>query len=765
MVNQPKKFYKVEPWSVSTDKWDPSRQLINESVFSIGNAAMGIRANFEEKYTGDSLQGAYLAGVYYPDKTRVGWWKNGYPEYFAKILNSVRWIGVNVTVEEKLLDWSAVEITRFHRELNLKSGILSKSIEFNIDERRIKVDSEIFCSMEEKELGALSYKVTLLEGEPTKVAVESYLDFDVHNRDANYNEKFWEPKSYGECSNGLYVSSTTKKTAFNVLALMNNDFSVGEEAEHHVREDFVSESVEVQIRVGETVELKKTCALVSSLKFKGDLLEQAESLMEGYLTAGWDHNLKAHIDHWADLWSLHDVEIHGDEEAQQGIRFCIYQFLQSFDGHDPRLNIGPKGFTGEKYGGLTYWDTEAFCLPYVLGHFPKEVGRTLLRYRYQQLDKAIKNATKLGFSQGAALYPMVTINGEECHNEWEITFEEIHRNGAIAFAIWHEAVFTGDDSYMLAEGYEVLVSIARFWQQRVNYSAQKEAYVILGVTGPNEYENNVNNNWYTNFLAQWCMQLASGLFEEWKESGYRFKVAAEPTDKESQTWHSTATHMYLPIHPDNDNIFLQQDGFLDKDIRPASSLDPKEIPLHHHWSWDRILRSCFIKQADVLQGISYFPDQFSHEQIKDNFDFYEPMTVHESSLSPSVYATIASWIGDHERMYTLFLRSCRLDLDDYNADAVDGLHVTSMPGAWNALFFGICGLRWINGQLECITTAWPEKFEKVSFTVIYDDAIWRMIRMKDQLSLTHNAQEEMSIEVNGQSIKCPPETMLTIEIK
>ena len=764
MVNQPKKFYNVEPWSVSTDQWDPSRQLINESVFSIGNAAMGLRANFEEKYSGDTLQGSYLAGVYYPDKTRVGWWKNGYPEYFAKILNSVRWIGVNVKIEGNDLDWAKVEVLKFHRRLDLKTGILSKAIEFSMNGRKLKVASEIFCSMRDKELGALSYEVNLLEGDPAEVEVESYLDFDVHNRDANYDEKFWEPQSYGRAASSLYVSSVTKKTEFTVLALMNNQFSTGNTPKVVEREDFVSESVSAKLSQGNSVTLYKTCCLVSSLKFEGHLLDQASSLMQGYLNGGWEDNRQGHIDHWDELWAIHDVEILGDAEAQQGMRFCIYQFLQSFDGHDPRLNIGPKGFTGEKYGGLTYWDTEAFCLPYVMGHFPQEVGRTLLKYRYEQLDKAIENAGKLGFTNGAALYPMVTINGEECHNEWEITFEEIHRNGAIAFAIWHEAVFTKDRSYMLKEGYEVLVSIARFWQQRVNYSAQKDAYVILGVTGPNEYENNVNNNWYTNFLAQWCLQVAASLFEEWQDGGYEFKVALEPSSKEVQQWEMTASHIYLPVHPDNENIFLQQDGFLDKDVRPASSLDPKDIPLHHHWSWDRILRSCFIKQADVLQGISYFPDMFTQEQIKDNFDFYEPMTVHESSLSPSVYSTIASWVGDHDRMYTLFLRSCRLDLDDYNADAVDGLHVTSMPGAWNALFFGICGLRWINGRLECLKTTWPKDFDQVSFSVLYDGAIWRMSRLEDQLSLTHNGEDDLSIEVNGQTINCPPDTMLTIEI-
>ena len=202
-----------------------------------------------------------------------------------------------------------------------------------------------------------------------------------------------------------------------------------------------------------------------------------------------------------------DIKIVGDIEAQQGIRFNIFQLYQTYTGKNEKLNIGPKGFTGEKYGGATYWDTEAYCLPFYLKTAHSSVAKQLLMYRYNQLDKAIENAKKLGFKDGAALYPMVTMNGEECHNEWEITFEEIHRNGAIAFAIYNYIEHTNDYEYVKDYGIHVLIGIAKFWAQRFNWSEEKKAFVMLGVTGPNEYENNVNNNWYTNYIARWCMSL------------------------------------------------------------------------------------------------------------------------------------------------------------------------------------------------------------------------------------------------------------------
>ena len=228
---------------------------------------------------------------------------------------------------------------------------------------------------------------------------------------------------------------------------------------------------------------------------------------------GYDSLKSDQIVAWDDIWNESDIKINGDVEAQQGIRFNIFQLKQTYTGDDPRLNIGPKGFTGEKYGGSTYWDTEAYCLPFYMVTSSPVIARNLLLYRYNQLDKAIENGKKLGFNHGAALFPMVTMNGEECHNEWEITFEEIHRNGAIAYAIYKYVNYTNDHQYLYDHGLEVLIGISRFWAQRVTWSRERNKYVMLGVTGPNEYENNVNNNWYTNKLAVWCLKYTIEIFK------------------------------------------------------------------------------------------------------------------------------------------------------------------------------------------------------------------------------------------------------------
>jgi maltose phosphorylase len=338
------------------------------------------------------------------------------------------------------------------------------------------------------------------------------------------------------------------------------------------------------------------------------------------------------------------------------------------------------------------------------------------------LQKAIENAHKLGFSSGAALYPMVTMNGEECHNEWEITFEEIHRNGAIAYAIYNYILHTGDMKYLAEYGLKILIGIARFWSQRATFSKEKNQYVILGVTGPNEYENNVNNNWYTNTMAKWCMEYALEALEIVKTndlSGFSEIISKTKFDiiKETDHWQTIAQDLYFPFDKEN-NVFLQQEGFMDKEQILVKDLDPAQRPINQKWSWDRILRSCFIKQADVLQGFYLFQEKYDLETIRRHFDFYESRTVHESSLSPCVHSILASRIGYMEKAYELYLRTSRLDIDDYNNEVHEGLHITSMAGTWMSIVEGFGGKRIIDGVLTLFPLI-PEHWDEYAFKILF----------------------------------------------
>jgi len=764
-------YIKPDNWSIIEEGFDKDLVESSESLFSIGNGAMGQRANFEETYTGDTFQGSYIAGVYYPDKTKVGWWKNGYPEYFAKVLNAPNWIGINVFVNGENLDLNTCKnVADYRRELNMKEGWYQRSFVATLqNDNRIKVTATRFLSLELDELGAIDYQVELLNGN-AEIVFQPYLDSGITNADANWEENFWEILEVKPENEQGFIVSKTLKTEYHVCTYMQSEIVLNGEK---VKGDFSEEILESKIffnykisaEKGDVVSLQKYAGYVTDMNHdRENLIQPAKNVLASALQLGFEGLLQQQKEDWAKIWEMADISITGDVKAQQGIRFNIFQLNQTYSGKDERLNIGPKGFTGEKYGGSTYWDTEAYCIPFYMATKDQQVARNLLSYRYNHLDKAIENAEKLGFTNGAALYPMVTMNGEESHNEWEITFEEIHRNGAMVFAIYNYVRYTGDFDYIPEKGLEVMIAIARFWQQRATFSNDKNKFMILGVTGPNEYENNVNNNWYTNFLAKWCIEYCLETIKKVKdghaEDHDRVMGLTGLTDAEMMKWKEVAENMYFP-YSEHLEIFLQQDGFLDKELIPVENLDKKHRPINQKWSWDRILRSCYIKQADVLQGFYLFEDQFDEKELARHFDFYEPLTVHESSLSPCVHSIQAAKLGRMKQAYDFYVRTSRLDLDDYNNEVKEGCHITSMAGTWMSIVEGFGGMRIVNDQLSFVPRI-PDEWDAYSFKVNFRNQVLKVEVNKEKSTFKLEGTEPINILVGGNSIEVHPNNLVEV---
>lgn len=709
------RIFEVDPWDVVTHKLDKDNKRLQESLTSLGNGYMGMRGNFEEDYSGDSLPGTYLAGIWYPDKTIVGWWKNGYPKYFGKVINAVNFIKMNFSIDGEKLDLNKDQISDFTLDLNMKDATLTRSFIVTKGDSKVKFNFVRFLSVAQKELSVQKVTFENVGDQPVEIKVTSSLDANVKNEDANYNERFWQvleinddsliaetiPNDYGtpRFTSGMQVDYVTELS----------------EVDHQVTKLETSKTFAKTLQPNENGTIEKRVTVVTSRDY--DSVEDLRDAMEG-ITAKvaqipYAELFAAHQNVWAQRWNQSDIKIEGDTDAQQGMRFNLFGLFTTYSGEDSRLNIGPKGFTGEKYGGATYWDTEAFCIPVYLGVSKPEVSRNLLMYRYNQLDGAYVNAQQQGLK--GALYPMVTFNGIECHNEWEITFEEIHRNGDIAFAIYNYTRYTGDKSFVLHEGSKILTEMSRFWADRVHYSKRNEQYMIHGVTGPDEYENNVDNNWYTNFLARWTLKYTLEILKEVsKEQFEKLNV----TEAEMKQWQDIVDKMYLPYDEDL-GIFVQHDGFLDKDIEPVTSIPKDQLPINQHWSWDKILRSPYIKQGDVLQGIWDFIDDFTEREKKRNFDFYEPLTVHESSLSPAIHSVLAADLHYEDKAVELYERTARLDLDNYNNDTSDGLHITSMTGGWLAMVQGFAGMRVHADGTLSYKPFLPKKWNSYSFRQVF----------------------------------------------
>ena len=752
-------YIQPDNWSIIEEGFDVERVKSSESLFSIGNGAMGQRANFEEYYSGKTFQGSYIAGIYYPDKTKVGWWKNGYPEYFAKVLNAPNWIGIDIEINGENLDLAKCQsVSNFRRELNMKEGIYYRSFDAVLaNGTEIAVKVQRFLSLDLDEVGVINYEITALNSD-AKIVFKPDVDAGVHNEDANWEEKFWEPISVKHSGNEAFVTARTFKTHFTATTFMQNSvllegssLSVAPVSVQETK-DKIQFSYEVAVAKGQTTTIQKIGGYTVSMNHDDTILGAKKSIAKA-LEIGVSQLTENQKQAWARIWEMSDITIDGDVKAQQGIRFNIFQLNQTYLGKDSRLNIGPKGFTGEKYGGSTYWDTEAYCIPFYMATKDQQVARNLLAYRYNQLDKAIENAEKLGFKNGAALYPMVTMNGEECHNEWEITFEEIHRNGAIAFAIYNYYRFTGDYSYIPEKGLEVLIGIARFWHQRATFSTSRNQYVILGVTGPNEYENNVNNNFYTNYIAKWCIDYTveqiNKIENEYPSDFTRIMNKVKLSLAEISEMKKVADNMYFPYSEEH-GVYLQQDGFLDKELITVADLDKSQRPINQKWSWDRILRSPYIKQADTLQGFYFFEDHFTKEQLEKHFDFYEPFTVHESSLSPCVHSIQAAVLGRMEQAYTFYLRTSRLDLDDYNKEVEEGLHITSMAGTWMSIVEGFGGMRVRNNQLH-FEPKIPAQWKGYSFKVNFRNAIIKVEVKQEGTNVSIEGNSDVEVFVNGES--------------
>ena len=737
------RIMEVSPWTLRSAKLEKEHKRLQESLTSLGNGYMGMRGNFEETYSADSHLGTYIAGVWFPDKTRVGWWKNGYPKYFGKAINALNFSKVKIFVDGQEVDLAKNDVADFSVELDMQHGVLRRS--FTVFGVRFDVCK--FLSVAQKELAVIRWEAVSVDGKTHQVRIDSIIDADVKNEDSNYEEKFWQVLDKGVSDDRSYIATQTVANPFGVEQFIVNaeqtlagSFKAlgGSQSDWQVSNSFEAE-------VGGTPEtFEKRVIVTTSRDYQSlEAVKAAgRALSEKIAGVAFETLLDAHKVGWLHRWEIADVVIEGSDEAQQGIRFNLFQLFSTYYGEDARLNIGPKGFTGEKYGGATYWDTEAYAVPLYLALAEPEVTRNLLQYRRNQLPQAQHNAREQGLA--GALYPMVTFTGIECHNEWEITFEEIHRNGAIPYAIYNYTNYTGDESYLAKEGLEVLVEVSRFWADRVHFSKRNGKYMIHGVTGPNEYENNINNNWYTNTLAAWVLDYTREALAKYPRPDLNVSAA------ELEKWADISANMYRP-HDEELGVFVQHDGFLDKDIRPVSALSPDDLPLNQKWSWDKILRSPFIKQADVLQGIYFFGDRFNMDEKRRNFDFYEPMTVHESSLSPCIHSILAAELGKEEKAVEMYQRTARLDLDNYNNDTEDGLHITSMTGSWLAIVQGFAQMKTWGGKLS-FAPFLPSAWTGYAFHINYRGRLIKVAVGKENVVFTLLKGEPLDLQVYGKDI-------------
>ncbi len=715
-------YFGVDPWKVIEEGFDPAYSRVSESVFSLGNESMGVRGYFDEGGSVDSLRGAYNNGVY--DMQYVGRSYCGIVDKTHFMIPSADWLMVDITLDGEKLDLGKVSFRDFCRELDLRSGTLTRSFVWETRSgKQLRLTFLRFLDMVHRERAyqRISLEALNFSGE---VEVISGLSFQVEHE--GRRTCFWNETRQEIQGNRLSLQSRTFGSNQEVFAGAIIDLSRGEGRRNG--EKTVQLSGRLPLTQGQVQRVDKRAILLFDGSEGDDLWEKGRSSLEETEAISLDRALDAQKQYWANYWNVSDVQIEaaGNNASavaaeQQGIRFCSFQLAQTYNGGSMRHNIGAKGLTGEAYNGHAFWDTEACCLPFYLFTNPA-AAKDLLLFRYNTLPMALERAKMLDCR--GACYPIATLNGDEACTLWQHASLQLQPSTAVAYGIWHYVHLTGDQAFLWNYGAEILLQIARFLESRVEQGSLTTKYGFYGVMGPDEFHMMVNNNTYTNYMGLRTLSYAAQVLADMKrQQPDMYADLCEKTglrEEEPARWEEVAENMYLP--QTESGLFEQHDGYFNLPHTDINAIPVSQFPLYDHWSYDRIYRTDMIKQPDVLMMLYLYNSSFPEEIKRVNYDFYQPRTIHESSLSPAIHSILAAELGKMDEAVNFFGYATRLDLDNYNRNTREGLHTTSIAMAWANIVYGFAGLR-SDGEILRFAPHLPERWKKLRFSIVYRGSI------------------------------------------
>lgn len=713
-------------WQLVEDEFEPERNLNQETLLALGNGYIGMRGTFEEGVgTGiRSVEGTYLNGFYESDPIRYGEKFQGYPDVGQTMLNVANAKVVRLYVDGELMGWQNGRFLHHTRTFDMRRGVLRRELRWQSESgKEVAVESERLVLHAHKHLALIRYTVTPLNFSGN-IVLYSGIDGQAKNLSSDDDPRLgagmdedvlqFREKVVGEETAVLHQQ--TKTTGFHVVCGVHNKVE-GVAAHPLVDDEFrLGHRFAIEVAQGEPVTLVKTIAYATSQDVAEEELMAVvqEELAKG-TAVGYDALNAEQADFLADFWYHTDVVIKGDDQLQLGLRFNMFHLLQSV-GRDGHTNIAAKGLTGQGYEGHTFWDTEIYILPFFLYTNPA-ISRKLLEYRYHILDKARQRARQMAHPVGA-LFPWRTISGEECSAYYPAGTAQYHINADVAFAIkrYHDA--TQDAEFMQQFGAEILFETARLWLHVGHYVDGK--FHIDAVTGPDEYTALVNNNAYTNLMAAENMRFAAHI-ADWLQQEYPHtyqtlaeKIALAPD--EAAAWAQAAAQMFVP-YDEARQLLAQDDSFLQKAVWDFANTPADHYPLLLHYHPLVLYRYQVCKQADAVLAEFLLHDHFDLAQKRRDYDYYEPLTTHDSSLSACIFGIMAAEVGYPEKAYRYFIETAIADLDNKKGNTKDGIHAANMAGAWLSIAFGFGGMRVGDGLI--FNPIIPAHWESYSFRVQY----------------------------------------------
>ncbi|GEL21415.1 glycosyl hydrolase [Pseudonocardia sulfidoxydans NBRC 16205] len=743
--------FTVEPWCVREPALHLEAMGQTESVFALSNGHIGMRGNLDEGEP-HAIPGTYLNSLYERRPLPYAEGGYGYPESGQTIINVTNGKLIRLLVDDEPFDLRYGNLTRHERVLDLQAGTLTREVEWaSPADKTIRVRSTRLVSLTQRAIAAICYEVEAVDA-PTTLVVQSELVANEQlpqraNGDPRVEAALAEPlvsEQHRSESAGATLVHQTRQSGLRLAAAMDHEVYGPESTQtsSEATEDIGRTTVIARLKPGETLRIVKYLSYGwSSRRSLPAVHDQVRAALAAARFTGWDGLLAEQRAYLDDFWITADVEIDGDAELQQAVRLAVFHVLQA-GARAERRAIGAKGLTGDGYDGHTFWDTETFALP-VLSHLAPDAAADALRWRRSILPQAMERAEQLGLA-GAA-FPWRTIRGHECSGYWPAGTAAFHINADIADAVRRHVAATGDLEFEREVGLELLVQTARLWRSLGHHDSAGE-FRIDGVTGPDEYTAIVDNNVYTNLMAQLNLRYAADVAARNPRAASRLGVNAE----EMASWRDAAASMRIPfdevlgVHP-------QSEGFTDHQMWDFENTPEKKYPLLLNYPYFDLYRKQVIKQADLVLAMQLQPDAFTREQMSRNFAYYEAITVRDSSLSAATQAVVAAWTGHLDLAYDYFAEAALVDLGDLAGNTDHGMHIASMAGTWNAVASGFGGMRTDRDGIS-FAPRLPSPLPRISFGVLWQGRSLRVTMTADEVEYRLVSGPPMRLRHHGEAL-------------
>ncbi|MHB1250602.1 MAG: glycoside hydrolase family 65 protein [Acidimicrobiales bacterium] len=715
MIEHPS--YDTEPWCLRETSLDLSVLAQSESLFALSNGHIGLRGNLDE---GDpyGLSGSYLNGVHELRPLPYAEAGYGYPELDQVMVNVTNAKVIRLQVDDEPFDVRYGELHEHVRTLDFREGVLDRHLEWSTpSDRRVRVSSTRLVSLVQRSVAAICYEVEALE-QQVRVVVQSELVANEPPPPASGDPRVsavlndpWRSEYQASQDLRCELVHSTNISKLRVAAAMDHEVhgpsSTSTRAESF--EDLGRVTIMATLEPGEKLRVIKYVAYAwSAQRSTQALRDQVDAALDAARDAGWDGLRAQQREFLDDFWDRADIEIDGDDEIQQAVRFSLFHVLCAVVRNE-RRGIAAKGLTGNGYDGHAFWDSETFVLS-VLSYTMPEAVKQALRWRHDTLDTAQERALNIGL-RGAA-FPWRTITGAECSAYWPAGTAAFHVGADIADAVIRYLHVTRDDEFEEHVGLELLVATARLWRSLGHFDVLG-GFRIDGVTGPDEYSAIVDNNIFTNLMAQRNLLGACDLAERHVELAEVLEVDANEIDE----WRRAAASMVVPF----DHVLgvhAQSERFTDHEVWDFEGTAEQDYPLLLHYPYFQLYRKQVVKQADLVLAMFLRGDAFSVEQKVRNFEYYERLTVRDSSLSACCQSVIAAEVGHLALAYDYLGEAALMDLRDLEHNTRDGLHMASLAGTWIALVAGLGGMRELGSTLS-FAPRLPDGIARLTMNLVF----------------------------------------------